>query len=71
MKVPGPDQTSVLLSVVNTYSWQRGSSKQSVLRHPRSGGGEVWSGPVVQVGKQGSKVFKEVETKLKQKSCND
>ena len=37
-----------------TYSWQRGSSKQSVLMHPRSGGGEVWSGPVVQVGKQGS-----------------
>ena len=57
--------------LVSTYSWQRGSSKQSVLRHPRSGGGEVWSGPVVQVGKQGSKVFEEVETKLKQNSYKD
>ena len=53
---------------VSTYSWQRGSSKQSVLRHPRSGAGEVWSGPVVQVGKQGSKFFKKIETKLKQNS---
>ena len=44
------------LKYLGTYSWHKGSSKQSVLIHPRSGGGEVWSGPVVQVGKQGSDI---------------
>ena len=58
--------------LVSTYSWQRGSSKQSVLRHPRSGGGEVWSGPVVQVGKQGSKVvFQGSRKNTQQKSYKD
>ena len=37
-----------------TYSWQSGSSKQSVLVQPLSGGGDVRLESVVQWGKQGS-----------------
>ena len=57
----GPAQTkqnddSLRVRVTRTcpYSTQRGSSKQSVLTHCLSGGGEVMLSAVVHRGKQGS-----------------
>ena len=41
-------------NVLLSYSTQRGSSKQSVLTHCLSGGGEVMLSAVVHMGKQGS-----------------
>ena len=43
-----------LADATSPYSWQRGSSKQSVLTQPLSGGGDVRLESVVQWGKQGS-----------------